>query len=893
MGIFNFLPEYYWFESFDYDHIFLRTIFYKFIIFISAFIPIFFIYLINQNILDSILKKSQVVDDDFPSSPIILKLKQVVQAFIGSYESIKLSISKSIKLVIYLFVAFFIARFVSYFWSEIVLALHESAFLLNDPIFNKNISFYVFKLPIFLQLISTLKFIIITILFFSLWNYLKRGYFTLFFSPSFYLIRAHIFGLIAIYFLFNSVSSYLSKFQLLFKNNDIIFGAGFTDITFYLKAISVFPILWFILSVLTLIFILRPNIKLLYVGLFIIFVPNIIFLNIIPSLIQNYIVSPNEFNKEVTYINHNIRYTQTAYQLNKIKEIDVNYQKMLTSFNDTAFNSTLNNVRLWNPGPLKSTLKQLQEIRLYYEFKNIDIDRYVINGQPQQVMLSARELDINQITQQAQTWVNKHLMFTHGYGLCMVPVNEFNDRGSPELLIRDIPPVSRVDLMIKQPAIYFGEATNHYVIANTKQKEFDYPKDNENRYTNYNGTGGIQLDSLFKRIIYAIKLRDIKILISQNIHSRSRLMYDRNVHIIPEKITPFIIYDNDPYIVINDEGRLIWMIDGYTSSRYFPYSTPYANRTNYIRNSVLATVDAYSGKVNFYIKDTNDPIITSYAKMYPDLFNSFDKLPKSLQSHVRFPKDLFKITSKVYNTYHMNDPQVFYNKEDVWTFPTETYDSDTGITMEPYYMYVQNPTTQRFEYVMMMPLTPSNKNNLVSILTASCEPENFGEITVYKLPKQETVYGPLQIEALIDQNTTISKDLTLWGQGGSRVIRGNLMVIPYKNSILYVEPIYLQATQSKLPQIKQVIVAAGDKVTMSDSIYEGITKITNGSFEKKLPNKTQAIQENASKPSKELTKKIIDTYSKVKETLKKSDWASFGITFDALDKLMDQLKKEQ
>ena len=893
LGLFNFLPEFYWFQSFNYDHIYIKTLFYKLIIFVAAFFPILLIYLFNQKILDHILNKSQIIQDDTVPSPIVLRLKQVIQAFIGSYESIKLTLSTSLKLLIYLIVSLLIARFVSFFWSDIVLALYDTAFLLNDPIFDTNISFYIFKLPIYLHLLGTIKFIIFTILFFSLWNYLKRGFFTLFFSTSFSLIRSHIFGLLSIYFILNSISSYLSKFELLFKNNDIIYGAGFTDINVYLKAISVFPILWLIVALLSIAFIFRPNLKLIVTGILIIIIPNLLFLNIIPSIVQNYVVTPNEYKKEVPFIKQNISYTQAAYQLDEINEIDVNYEKMLTGFNDAAFNSTLNNVRLWNPGPLKSTLKQLQEIRLYYEFKNIDIDRYMINGEPQQVMVSVRELDINQISQQAQTWVNKHLIFTHGYGLCLVPVNQFNEEGLPELFIRDIPPVSNINLTIKQPEIYFGESTNHYVIANTKQKEFDYPKDNENRYTNYSGNGGIKLNSFLKRLIFAFKLKDIKILISQNIHSKSRLMYDRNVHVIPGKITPFIIYDSDPYIVINDDGRLVWMVDGYTSSRFFPYSTPYANQINYIRNSVLATVDAYTGETKFYIKDTDDPIVASYAKMYPNLFKPLSALEVSLKKHIRFPKDLFKITSKVYNTYHMNDPQVFYNKEDVWTFPTETFDSDTGITMEPYYMFVQNPKTEAFEYVMMMPLTPSNKNNLVSILTASCDPSNFGELTVYKLPKQETVYGPLQIESRIDQNTEISKDLTLWGQVGSRVIRGNLMVIPYKNSILYVEPIYLQATQSKLPELKRVIVAFGDKVTMASSIYEGIDVLTQGGYrlrQESIPKSSEKISTNY---SNDLTKKIIDTYSKVKETLKKSDWASFGKTFEALDKLMDQLKKEE
>ena len=847
-------------------------------------------YLFNQTIIDRVIEKSQIIHDDMPRSSFIFRIKQIIQTFFGPYETAKVTISKSIKLIIYIVLSLFVARVFSYYWNDIILSIHQTQFSLEDPIFKKNIGFYVFRLPVLKQILGISKFVAFTILLVTLWNYLKRGYFTLFFSESFRLIRAHVFGLLSLYFLLNSATSFLSKYDILFKNNDIIYGAGYTDIHFYLKAISAFPAIWLLISGISLVFIFKPNIKLIGIAAVVLFIPSFLFLNLIPSLVQNYVVAPNEFKKEVPFIKHNISYTQAAYQLNNITEIDVKYKKMLSSFNDDAFNSTLNNVRLWNPGPLKSTLKQLQEIRLYYEFKNIDIDRYIIDGSPQQVMMSVRELDINQISQQAQTWVNKHLIFTHGYGLCMVPVNQFNDEGLPELYIRDIPPVSKTNVVISQPEVYFGESTNHYVIANTKQKEFDYPKDNENRYTHYNGTGGILLDSIFKRIVYAIKLKDIKLLISQNIHSKSRLMYDRNIHQIPRKIAPFIVYDNDPYIVVNKDGRLIWMIDGYTSSEKFPYSTPYAKQINYIRNSVLVTVDAYSGETHFYIKDSKDPIIQAHSNMYPNLFKPLSNLPNDLKAHMRFPKDLFKITSKIFNTYHMNDPQVFYNKEDVWTFPTETYDSDTGITMEPYYMYVQHPITEAFEYVMMMPLTPSNKNNLVSILTASCDPSNFGEMTVYKLPKQETVYGPLQIESRIDQNTEISKDLTLWGQVGSRVIRGNLMVIPYKNSILYVEPIYLQATQSKLPELKRVIVAFGDKVTMASSIYEGIETLTKGDFQKK--SQSLSPQTSQTGHSKELTKKIIATYSKMKETLKASDWASFGKAFESLDQLMDRLKKE-
>ena len=885
-GVSELLPTYYWFESFGYGATYLIQIGYKTGLFFAFASSIFLIYFLNDRITKSISERIKFTIPNEPDSPFLQQLKKILASIIDSYAGAKTKFSNLFKWLGLGFLTFLTAKYGSFYWNEIVLAFHATPFNLTDPIFNKDISFFVFKLPILNHFLGLYSFILITALLLSCWNYLKQGLFGHFFSDTLRLLRWHLLGGLAILFTLFSAKSFLDKFDLLFKNNEIIYGLGFTDFNFYLKAIGFMPVLWLIFATICIVLVFKVSLKLISVSFTSYIVFKLLFLSIIPSLIQNYVVSPNEFKKEEPYIQKNIEYTQLAYKLRNIDEIDINYEKNLTISNNSSFQTILNNARLWNPGPLKSTLKQLQEIRLYYEFKNVDIDRYSIEGQPQQVMLSARELDIQQISQKAQTWVNKHLIFTHGYGLCMVPVNQFNEEGLPELLIRDIPPVSKTNIDIKRPEIYFGESTNHYVLVNTNQKEFDYPKDNENRYTNYNGPGGIQLGSFFKRIIYALKLKDIKLLISQNIHSKSRLMFDRNVHQIPKKIAPFIIYDNDPYLVVNN-GRLVWMVDGYTSSSKFPYSTPYSKSTNYLRNSVVVTIDAYSGELNFYIKDATDPIVNAHSKMYPGLFKPLTDMPTELVSHLRYPKDLFKVVTKVYNTYHMTDPQVFYNKEDVWTFPTETYDSDTGITMEPYYMYINNPKTNKTEYVMMIPLTPSNKNNLVSILMASCEPESFGKMTIYKYPKQETVYGPLQIESRIDQNTEISKDLTLWGQVGSRVIRGNLMVIPFDNSIFYIEPIYLQATQSKLPELKRVIVAAGDKVTMTPSINDGIAQLTSRTFspKKNTPASNQPTKNN-------LTRKIIDAYSKVKESLKSSNWLEFGKRFDQLDGLMHELRKE-
>ena len=890
IGVFKILPDFYWFQSFEAQDVLIKTISYQAGVFGATFLISFLLFYINDRVLNAISKRATIVKDSEPDRyPWIQKLKLIISTLLGPYQSSTDWVTHKIKIGIYLFVSLIIARIISNYWDDIFLYFFHDSFNVADPIFNLDISFFVFQLPVLSNFIFGLKFIIFSLLVYSLWSYLKKGFFPIIFSSTFSLLRVHIFGLLAIFFSIKIFESYLDRFDLLFNQNDVFFGASYTDIHVILTALKIVPFLWAFVAIVTVIFIIRPNVKLIASTIGLVALFQVVFLSIVPSVIQNYVVTPNEFNKEQPFISHNIQYTQKAYQLDTIQETPINYTKSLTSFNDASFKNTLNNIRLWNPEPLKSTLKQLQEIRLYYEFNNVDIDRYTINGTPQQVMLSARELDIAQLSQQAQTWVNQHLIYTHGYGLCLVPVNEFNSEGLPNLMIRDIPPVSQIDHKITQPAIYFGESTNHYVIANSHQKEFDYPKDTGNEYTHYKGSGGIQLDSFLKRLIYAVKLNDIKLLISQNIHSESRLIYDQNVHLIPRTIAPFITFDNDPYIVINENGRLVWLLDGYTASAYYPYATPYGRRINYIRNAVLATVDAYSGKTTFYIKDAADPIINAYAKLYPNLFKSMDDMPTGIKQHIRFPKDLFKIVTNIYNTFHMSDPQVFYNKEDLWTFPTETYDSDTGITMEPYYMYTNNPVTNALEYSIMIPLTPSNKNNLVAMLTASCEPDSFGQLNVYQFPKQETIYGPMQIESRIDQNTEISKDLTLWGQVGSRVIRGNLMVIPYDNTILYVEPIYLQATQSKLPELKRVIVALGDQVTMSESIDIGLSKLSQGNY---TPTVDDAPIQQTSSNQAPLTKKIIQIYSKMKESLNQSNWKSFGDQFSQLDDLIETLKKE-
>ena len=603
--------------------------------------------------------------------------------------------------------------------------------------------------------------------------------------------------------------------------------------------------------------------------------------SIIPGIVQNYSVQPNEIVKEKPYIINNINFTRQAYGLNHITDEQFPVSNTLTLADIQSESLTMSNIRLWNREPLKQTFSQLQEIRLYYEFGNIDVDRYMINGRLQQVMLSPRELDISQLTSQAQTWTNQHLVYTHGYGVCMSPVNEVTREGLPKFYIKDLPPVSP-HMIISRPEIYFGEKANNYVLVNTLQKEFDYPKGDKNVYTHYQGTGGVQITGFLRRLVYALKFSDMKILASSLITSKSRLLYDREITKIVKKITPFIALDNDPYLIVSGTGRLVWMLDGYTFSSNFPYSEPFNRKLNYLRNAVKITIDAYDGAVNYYIIDREDPIIRAYSQFYTSLFKPLSEMPADLLDHIRYPKDLFSVQSYMYQTYHMTEPQVFYNREDLWAIPSETYEQSEQV-MQPYHMVSRLPGDSKESFLMMLPFTPTNKNNMIAWMSAKCDPDEYGEIKVYKFPKERTIYGPMQIESRIDQDTTISQKLTLWGQMGSRVIRGNLMVIPIKDSLVYVEPIYLQATQSKFPELKRVIFSYGDKVVMSSTLDDAIAGVFQGIENDQNEDLMSSQQSTKKQTTKQRLKQLYQSF-KSNNTL---NWTQFGKLMNGLDAFLN------
>jgi uncharacterized membrane protein (UPF0182 family) len=537
-------------------------------------------------------------------------------------------------------------------------------------------------------------------------------------------------------------------------------------------------------------------------------------------------VSPNEIDKEKPYIDFNIRYTRLAYGLDNIEEREFPAEETLTLQDLRKNEATLKNIRLWDTRPLLATYSQLQEIRTYYKFTDIDIDRYRINGEYRQVTLSPRELSSKDLP--SRIWINERLTYTHGYGAVVGPVNRVTREGLPEFWIKDIPPAASTDLRISRPELYFSELATDYVFVKTRAKEFDYPAGDQNVYTAYEGQGGIPLGSFWRKMLFAAHLGDIKLLMSNDLTSASRVLLYRNIRERVQRIAPLFRYDDDPYMVISAAGRIVWFLDGYTVSDWFPYSTTTPGLGNYVRNAVKVTVDAYDGTVHFYVADPADPLIRTLARIFPGLLQPLEAMPADLRAHIRYPEGLFRVQAAMYAVYHMRDTQVFYNKEDLWSIPVG-HESGSNLPMEPYYLILRLPGEPKEEFVLLIPFNPSKKDNLSAWLAARSDPPHYGKLVVYNFPKQKLIYGPRQIEARIDQDSFISQQLSLWNQRGSQVIRGNLLVIPIERSLVYVEPLYIAAEKGQLPELKRVIVGFGDRIAMEETLEGAMARVFGGS----------------------------------------------------------------
>ncbi len=678
---------------------------------------------------------------------------------------------------------------------------------------------------------------------------------------------------------------WLNTFKILYSTQEVIFGAGYTAIHADLLAFRVLMVVALICAALFFATARKENWKIPVLGLAVLIGGTILLEGVYPEIIQRAIVLPNESSKERPYISNNIEATRAAYGLDKVK-IEEFPLKEEISFEDIEKNDeTIRNIPLWDSRPVKQTLKQIQAIRLYYDFNSVDMDRYYFNGNYQQVMVSPRELDKNKIPEQARTWVNEVLTFTHGYGVVVNPVNKIIGEGLPSLLIKDIPPVSSVNLTITRPEIYYGEITKDYVVVKTKTREFDYPKGDENVYSIYAGNGGVAVSSLWRRILFSIKYSNLQILLTTQFTPESRIMIYRNIQERVKKVAPFLSYDNDPYMIISKEGKLFWIQDAYTISNNYPYSAPFKGYLNYIRNSVKVIIDAYNGTMDFYIVDQKDPLVKVYQNIFPQLFKNFDQMSDDFKEHIRYPKDLFQIQAELYSTYHMTDPDVFYNKEDYWNTPNEIY-AENEIRMEPYYVVTKLPGHEREEFILMTPFTPSTKSNMIALLVAKNDQPGYGDLVVYKFPKEKLIFGPMQIEARIDQDSEISQQLTLWGQRGSTVIRGNLLVIPVEKSIIYVEPLYLRAETGEIPELKKVIVSNGKDVMMGNNLEDALEKLFSRTFKGK-----EAIVTGEEKTLKELIKEVAGYYESAQNFAREGNWSKYGEELQKLEQSLKLLEK--
>ncbi|WP_337999120.1 UPF0182 family protein [Desulfofalx alkaliphila] len=789
-------------------------------------------------------------------------------------------------------------------WITVQKFLNATDFGKTDPIFNKDIGFYVFLLPLYQFILSFLTWttivtaLVVAVIYFLSESMLNNGRIELIKSTQ---ARIHLSALAALYFVFKAIDFFLSRYMLLFSETGVIYGAGYTDINVNLLALTVLAVLSVLTALVILVNIRLRRFNLVMYSVVGLIVTAIILTGVVPSLVERFVVVPNQFHREEPYIAHNIEFTRAAYNLDKIEVASFPAGKLLNADDISNNRATVDNIRLWDWKPLMQTYAQLQELRLYYEFVDNDIDRYMIDGEIRQVMLSAREMNIDKLPAQAKTWVNQHLMYTHGFGVAMSPVNEVTTEGLPEFFIKDIPPVGIDDVPIERPEVYFGEKTDQYVFVNTKTQEFNYPMGDQNVYTNWEGDTGIKINSFFRKLVLAYVLSDYRMIFTGDITPESQLLMDRNIKVRVPKIAPFLKFDDDPYIVIS-EGKLYWLWDAYTSTNMYPYSEPYQENLNYLRNSVKAVVDAYTGLVDFYIADPDDPIIQVYSKIFPDMFKDLDEMPEDLRRHIRYPIDLFAVQASMYTTYHMTNAQVFYNKEDRWQLPTEVFAGDES-RMEPYYTVIELPDSDGPEFVQILPFTPTNRVNMIGWLAGRSDGDNYGRLLVYTFPQGELVYGPMQIEARIDQDGDISQQLTLWSQRGVSVIRGNLLVIPINNAIIYVEPLYLKAEQSSMPELRRVIVAHGDRIVMEPTLELALQRLFGEGIgspidKPTLPSDGEAgdLPGDIERPSvisiDQLIQEAERHFNEGQQRLKEGDWAGYGESQNKLREVLERLSEQ-
>lgn len=887
----KFATDYLWFKEVGYT----ETFFTKIKAQVSIGVPIFIILAILLYIFIKRLKKKY------------------------DEESEVINLNKKINLYIKLVsvgISFFItANIISTMWFEILQYLNGGNFGITDPVFNNDISFYVFKLPLINTVVNSIisllfLFVVVIVLFYGylalrdslknvseqfenvqqfprqqidLSNILNKKF------AEKIINQLSIIGILI--FIFLGIRYVLRSYDLLFSQLGRVFGAGYTDINITLNLYRVLAVGCVVAAITFFIGSRKRNLKTALAVPVLLIIVSIVGTGV-AGAVENFIVEPDQLSKETKYMEYSIKSTQHAYSLDDVNIVQFPANNNLTKESIKNNQEVIDNVRINDQEPLIQVYNQLQGIRPYYVFNDVDVDRYTIDGVYKQVFLSARELDQTRLNEQARTWVNQYLKYTHGYGITLSPVNMVTPQGQPEMQVKNIPPTTNTDFVINRPEIYFGEKTDDYIIVNTDEKEFDYPSGADNAETLYDGEAGINL-SFVNRLLFSIRKASYRLLISNNIDSNSKILFNRNIMKRVSEIAPFMYFDPDAYVVVNqDDGKLYWIIEGFTVSNRYPYSQPTDQfievmRVNYIRNSVKVVVDAYDGSIDFYLVDESDPIIQTYDKIFTDLLKPIDDLPAGIRSHIRYSQAYFDVQSEMYRLYHIENPTVFFGREDYWDLANEKYMNNGEVPAGSSYLMFKLPGEEDVEFLLTTQYTPQNKDNMISLLAARNDGENYGELILYEFPKTKTIAGPNMIETKIDQDTTISSQLTLWSQMGSTVLRGNTIVIPIEDSLLYVEPIYLKSdTESNFPEMKMVVVSFGDKILMEPTLDKAIESLF-GIIEEKpeRPDNTEYDDTNIN----DLINKANDVYNDANEASKNGNWAEYGRNLEELEKILNQL----
>ncbi len=779
-------------------------------------------------------------------------------------------------------------------WERALKLIHYASFEQTDPYFNLDVSFYMFILPFLKFVVSlllslTIFFLLIEIGAYSVFHMYRLSRFA----------QLHLGITLAVIGLLLAGNHLLAPYETLLTSkvnlfqDSVIHGLSYTDKVINIPKAYVLAFAAVAGSVWMIIALIRGKLRSMVT-------PAAVYIALLlvgqgaSAVVQNFIVSPNEFAKEGPYLKHNLTLTRAAYDLDKVKEKEHPGNYSLSEAMIDRNKQTIDNIRMNDARPLLEVYNQLQTFRTYYKFNDVDIDRYQIDGDYEQVFLGSRELSTEDLPDQAKTWVNRYLRYTHGYGVAMSHVNQVTEQGQPEYMMKNLPPEGVLD--IKRPQIYFGEESYQNVIVNSKVDEFDYPSGDENEETRFEADSGIPLKGI-KRLLFALNEGSFRMFVSDQITDESQLLDTRNIMDRIKRIAPFFSYDKDPYIVVRDDGTLVWIVDAYLTAERYPYAEPYQGDSNYIRNPVKVSVDAYTGEVKFYVVQPDDPLMQTYQNIFPQLFTT--DIPEDIQAHFRYPEKLFKVQASMYGTYHMKNLEVFYNREDFWQFPTEKYFNE-DIEMEPYYMTMKLQEEDQEEFILMMPYTPKKRQNMIAWMGVRNDGDHYGELFVYRFPKQKNIYGPQQIENRINQDSDISKQLNLWSQGGSDVIRGNLLAVPIEDTLLYVEPIYIESSNAtSLPEVKRVVLAYGDKIVMEKDFKTALDSMLDLIDPKRQKDGKQDDKSDANKqeePAQPLTEtdeqlqEFADLFDAYQKALSDGNWEEAGKLMTEMESKLKEYK---